>query len=203
MGMLMGTLIHLGVTLGLFAPDPNQGPEDPGPATGEITLLGISTVSACRAGVTEGLKASGPRKPGKSEGESKLSPTDYSLAFPGCKASVSPDAKHPGWRLRRRARSTTAPSSSSAFLSATVETNLIPSVKQYPLNGSRGRSPLVRGYGGRTGPCFVSLGELKCPIQLFSYPISVSFPRAIFRPVFLSKSTAALWNAMLTLASTG
>ena len=75
---------------------------------------------------------------------------------------LSPDAKHPGWRLRRRARSTTAPSSSSAFLSATVETNLIPSVKQYPLNGSRGRSPLVRGYGGRTGPCFVSLSELKC-----------------------------------------
>ena len=37
MEMLMGTIIHLGVTLGLFAPDPNQGPEDPGPATGEIT----------------------------------------------------------------------------------------------------------------------------------------------------------------------
>ena len=28
------------VTLGLFAPDPNQGPEDPGPAIGEIALLG-------------------------------------------------------------------------------------------------------------------------------------------------------------------
>ena len=26
-------------TLGLFAPDPNQGPEDPGPATGDIALL--------------------------------------------------------------------------------------------------------------------------------------------------------------------
>ena len=83
---------------------------------------------------------------------------------------LSPDAKHPGWRLRRRARSTTAPSSSSAFLSATVGTNSIPSVKQYPLNGSRGRSPLVRGFGGRTGPCFVSLGALKCPfIQLTSF----------------------------------
>ena len=97
---LQGTLIHLGVTLGLFAPDPNQGPEDPGPATGEITLLGISTVSACRAGVTEGLKASGPRKPGKSEGESKLSPKDYSLAFPGCDASglaaSPPGQKHNG-----------------------------------------------------------------------------------------------------------
>ena len=55
-------------------------------------------------------------------------------------------------RFIRRARSTTAPNSSSAFLSATVGTNLIPSVKQYPLDGFRGRSPLVRGYGGRTGP---------------------------------------------------
>ena len=27
-------------TLGLFAPDPNQGPEDPGPAIGDITLSG-------------------------------------------------------------------------------------------------------------------------------------------------------------------
>ena len=114
--------MHLGFTLGLFAPDPNQGPEYPqpqssqlafmarllvsadlstdrtsatggcpcfvpGPAIGEITLLGISMASACRAGVTESLRASGPRKPGKSEGESKLSPADYSLAFPGCKAS--------------------------------------------------------------------------------------------------------------------
>ena len=93
----------MGITLGLFAPDPNQGPEDPGPAIGEITLLGISTASACRAGVTEGLKASGPRKPGKSEGESKLSPTDYSLAFPGCKASglaaSPPGQKHNGTKF--------------------------------------------------------------------------------------------------------
>ena len=72
----------------------------PGPAIGEITLLGISTTSACRAGVTESLRASGPRKPGKSEGESKISPTDYSLAFPGCKASglaaSPPGQKHHG-----------------------------------------------------------------------------------------------------------
>ena len=56
--MFKGTLIHYlqmeeREPLGLFAPDPNQGPEDPGPATGEVTLLGISTASACRAGVTE------------------------------------------------------------------------------------------------------------------------------------------------------
>ena len=29
-------------TLGLFAPAPNQGTEYPGPATGEITLLGLA-----------------------------------------------------------------------------------------------------------------------------------------------------------------
>ena len=123
-------------TLGLFAPDPNQVPEDPGPATGEITLLGISMASASRAGVTENLRASGPRKPGKSQGKSELFPGDYSLAFP--------DAKHPGWRLRRRARSITASSQTSAFLSDPVGTNLIRSLKQYPLNGSRGEVPWCR-----------------------------------------------------------
>ena len=56
------------VTLGLFAPDPNQGPEVPGPTPGEITLSGISTASACRAGVAKSLRASGPRKPGKIRG---------------------------------------------------------------------------------------------------------------------------------------
>ena len=93
-------------TLGLFAPDPNQGPEDPGPATGEITLLGISTASACRAGVTESLRASGPRKPGKIRGENSFSPTDYSLAFPGCKASglaaLPPGQKHNGTKANFR-----------------------------------------------------------------------------------------------------
>ena len=96
----MGALIHLGVTLGLFAPDPNQGPEYPqpqssqlafmarllvsadlstdrtsatggcpcfvpGPATGEITLLGISTASACRAGVYGKFEGFWPKKAGK------------------------------------------------------------------------------------------------------------------------------------------
>ena len=79
--------MHLGFPLGLFAPDPNQVPEDPGPAIGEITLLEISMASASRAGVTESLRASGPRKPGKSQGKSELFPGDYSLAFPGCFAS--------------------------------------------------------------------------------------------------------------------
>ncbi len=37
--VVKGTLIHLGIMLGLFAPDPNQGPEDPGPAIGELTSL--------------------------------------------------------------------------------------------------------------------------------------------------------------------
>ena len=58
------------------------------------------TNSACCAEVTKSLRASGPRKPGKSEGESELSPADYSLAFPGCKASglaaSPPGQKHNG-----------------------------------------------------------------------------------------------------------
>ena len=44
------------------------------------------------------IEASGPRKPGKSQGESELSPGDYSLAFPGCfasgKAASPPGQKH-------------------------------------------------------------------------------------------------------------
>ena len=113
---MIGHFNSLREPLGLFAPDPNQGPEDPGPATGEITLLGISTVSACRAGVTESLRASGPRKLGKIRGESLLSPPDF--------PRLSPDAKHPGWRLRRRARSITASSQTSAFLFASAGAKL-------------------------------------------------------------------------------
>ena len=155
-GELRDTLIHLGITLGLFAPDPNQGPEDPGPATGEIMLLGISMASACRAGVYGKFEGFWPKK----AWENPRGKVNFPLRIIPW---LSPDALHPGWRLRRRARSTMASGQTSVFLSATVGTNLIRSFKQYPLNGSRGRSPLVRGFGGRTGPCFVSLGELKCP----------------------------------------
>ena len=105
------------------------------------------TSSVCCAGVTKNLRSSGPKSLGKSEGESKLSPADYSLAFP--------DAKHPGWRLRRRARSTTIPSQTSAFLPASAGTKQVLQIRQYPLLRSRGRSPLVQGYGGRIGPCLV------------------------------------------------
>ena len=46
---------------------------------------------------------------------------------------LSPDAKHPGWRLRRRARSTTASSQTSAFLHATAGIKMIFPTKQHPL----------------------------------------------------------------------
>ena len=78
-------------------------------------------------------------------------------------------------RFIRRARSTTPFSQTSVFLSDTAGTNLIRSVKQYPLNGSRGRSPLVQGYGGRTGPCFVSFSVLKRPFPLVTQ-LSPSLP---------------------------
>ena len=58
------------------------------------------TSSACHAGVTESLKASGPRKPGIIQGEKCIFPLDYSLAFPGCNASglaaSPPGQKHYG-----------------------------------------------------------------------------------------------------------
>ena len=143
---------------GCAPPDLRQGDDPPGPATGEIALLGKAD------------KFRQPRRGyGKFEGfwpkkawENPRGKVNFPLRIIPW---LSPDAKHPGWRLRRRARSTMASSQTSVFLSATVETNLIRSFKQYPLNGSRGRSPLVRGYGGRTGPCFVSLSVLKCPLN--------------------------------------
>ena len=45
---------------------------------------------------------------------------------------LSPDAKHPGWRLRRRARSITASSQTSAFLHTTAGTRLNLQCKQHP-----------------------------------------------------------------------
>ena len=58
-----------------FAPYPTRGmiPLDPSP--GEVAWMDLPTDSACRAGDYESLRASGPRKPGKSPGGK--------LAFPG------------------------------------------------------------------------------------------------------------------------
>ena len=134
--------------LGLFAPDPNQGPEDPGPATGDITLLGSANKFRQPRWGYEKFEGFWPKK----AWENPRGKVNFPLRIIPW---LSPDAKHPGWRLRRRARSTTPLSQTSVFLSDTVGTNLIRSVKQYPLNGSRGRSPLVQGYGGRIGPCLV------------------------------------------------
>ena len=54
---------------------------------GEHTSRIYTSTFAIRAGVYESWKASGPRKPGKSQRKSLLFPWDYSKAFPGCKAS--------------------------------------------------------------------------------------------------------------------
>ena len=50
---------------------------------------------------------------------------------------LSPDAKHPGWRLRRRARSTTASSQTSAFLYASAGTKLFYTIMLLQLLRSR------------------------------------------------------------------
>ena len=86
-------------TLGLFAPDPNQGPEDPGPATGDIALLRkADKLRLPRWGDGE-FEGFWPKKARESSvGENTFSPTDDSLAFPGCKASglaaLPPGQKH-------------------------------------------------------------------------------------------------------------
>ena len=81
------------------------GPRAPAPwangpwtPLGDIAGWGKQCTSASFAGVTESLWASGPRKPGKNAlGKAR---------FPqGIFPRLSPDALHPGWRLRRRARS--------------------------------------------------------------------------------------------------
>ena len=152
-------------TLGLFAPDPNQGPEGPqpqssqvrlmrtllvsvdlstdrtsatggcpcfvpGPATGDITLLGVSTTFACCVGGDDKYEGFWPKKArehprGKVNFPSRMIPW------------LSPDAKHPGWRLRRRARSTMAPSQTSAFLPISAGAKPIHQFKLYPLLRSR------------------------------------------------------------------
>ena len=130
----------------------------------------------------ESLRASGPGKPGNIRGESELSPRmipwlspdalhpDRRLS-PQAQSSqvrfmrtllVSPDfiadeipATGGHRRFIRRARSTTAPSQTSASHTVSAGIDLIRSVKLHPLNGSRGRSPLVQVHEGRTGPRFV------------------------------------------------
>ena len=105
-------------TLGLFAPDPNQGPEDPGPATVEITLLGKADklrLPRWGDGMFEGFwpKKAREHPQGKIHFPLRMIPW------------LSPDALHPGWRLRRRARSTTTQSQASAFLHASTGTKII------------------------------------------------------------------------------
>ena len=118
-------------TLGLFAPDPNQGPEDPGPTTGELSWLGKAgklRLARWGYGKFEGFWSKKAREHSRGKVNFPLRMIPW----------LSPDAKHPGWRLRRRARSTTAPSQTSAFFPVAAGTKLILSFKQFPLLESRG-----------------------------------------------------------------
>ncbi len=64
------------------------------------------------------------RKPGKSEGKSLLFPTDYSLAFPGCKASGLA-------AFSRRARNHTQSCWAAAFLVPAAGTKYIFGVNEF------------------------------------------------------------------------
>ena len=117
-------------TLGLFAPDPNQGGDHPGPAFGEITWLGKADkfrLTRWSDGKLEGFWPKNAREHPQGKVNFPLRMIPW----------LSPDAKHPGWRLRRRARSTTAPSQNSAFLQASAGTMLISWFKHHPLLRSR------------------------------------------------------------------
>jgi len=81
--------------LGLFAPDPNQGPEDPGPATDDIALLRKADkfrLARWGDGKFEGFwpKKAWENPQGKVNFPLRMIPWLF------------PDAKHPGWRLPRR-----------------------------------------------------------------------------------------------------
>ena len=82
-------------TLGLFATDPNQGGDHPGPAFGEITWLGKADkfhLTRWSDGKFEGFwpKKAREHPQGKVNFPLRMIPW------------LSPDAKHPGWRLPRR-----------------------------------------------------------------------------------------------------
>ena len=95
-------------TLG-FHPRPHQGGDRPGPATGEITLLGYASKLRLARWGYEKLEGFWPKK----ARENPRGKVDFPLRIIPW---LSPDVKHPGWRLRRRARSTMALSQTSAFL---------------------------------------------------------------------------------------
>ena len=79
---------NLNGTLGALRPQtPDQGRNAPGPSLGETACKNIPDKRRLPRWGIRKLGASGPRKPGKSQGKSLLFPRDYSLAFPGCKTS--------------------------------------------------------------------------------------------------------------------
>ena len=137
-------------TLGLFAPDPNQGGDHPGPAFGEITWLGKADKFRLTRRGDDKFEGFWPKK----AREHPRGKVNFPLRMIPW---LSPDAKHPGWRLRRRARSTTAPSQTSAFLPASVGTKQMLQNKQYPRLRSRRFHLLVQGYRGLNKPPASSL----------------------------------------------
>ena len=165
-----------------FTPDPTRGliPLDPHLAI--LRRWNEPTSSACRVGVMKCLRASGPRKPGKSHGEKLAFPWGLFPGFPRMQSIraggsfrrlnrrksaqrtllVSPDltadeipATGGHRRFVRRARSITVPCLTSAFLQATAGIKIVFSIKQYPLLWVQGGHRPGAGFRGRIGPCFV------------------------------------------------
>ena len=141
---------NLNGTLGALRPQtPDQGRNAPGPSLGETACKNIPDKRRLPRWGIRKLGASGPRKPGKSQGKSLLFPRDYSLAFPGCKTSGM--AAKGG-----RARSATL---ASWAIPAKQQRKVACSTCQaYSVSEGPGRSPPWRRVWGRGGPR-VTLGN--------------------------------------------
>ena len=95
-----------------------QGGDRSGPATGDIALLEKADKLRLPRWGYEKLEGFWPKK----AREHPRGKVNFPLRMI---PRLSPDAKHPGWRLRRRARSTTEPSQTSVFFSVSAGTDLI------------------------------------------------------------------------------
>ena len=131
---------------GLAPPDLRQGGDRPGPALGDQVRCGEKATFACCAGVTESLRASGPRKPGNHP-KGKVNFPSRMIPW------LSPDALHPGWRPKDagpEAQRHQARFPRSSKLQRETSWFYHSSIIRYC--GSRGIIPLVQVHEGRIGP---------------------------------------------------
>ena len=131
-----------GETLGALRPQtPDQRSSTSGLPLSEITGLGKTNNLRLSPWGLRKYEASGPRKPGKSQGKSELFPQDYSPAFPGCAAFGLAS-------FGCRARSTRL---SKLTISPKQQRKIVClSCQAYSAGEGAGDHPLPRGLGARS-----------------------------------------------------